>query len=228
MTKKYLLIAGLLAQTLALHAQVDSNIINSIRSEVANNSQMEILGQQLADDIGPRLIGSPGLLKANDWLVNTYKSWGIEARNEKYGTWPGWERGETNIVMTAPRREQLDGIQLAWSPVTPNGKPVEAELILLPLLKDSVALQQWLPKAKGKIVLISQPQISGRPDASWKEFALETDYKNFLDRKAKAAAAWNDGLKAMGTSHNKIQTQLEEAGAIAIASSFWTGGWSSN
>ncbi len=228
MIKKYLLLSGLAIQCFTSNAQIDTNIIHKIRSEVAGNSQMELLAQQLTDDIGPRLIGSPQLLKANDWLVATYAKWGITARNEKYGTWPGWERGTTQIVMTAPRMDQLDGIQLAWSPATPNGKPIEADVIALPLLKDSVALQKWLPDAKGKIVLISQPQLSGRPDASWKEFALEADYKNFLEQKEKAASAWTEGLKKMGTTYNKIQTQLEAAGAAAIVSSYWTGGWSSN
>jgi carboxypeptidase Q len=228
MTKKYLLLSSLLAPTFFATAQIDTNIINSIRNEVANNSQLELLAQQLTDDIGPRLIGSPQMLKANDWLISTYQQWGIPARNEKYGTWPGWERGQTNIVMTSPRMDQLDGIQLAWSPATPQGKPVDAEVIALPLLKDSIALQNWLPNAKGKIVLISQQQISGRPESSWKEYALEGDYKNFIEQKGKAVSAWSNALKAMGTNSNKIQEQLEDAGAAAIVSSLWTGGWGSN
>ncbi|HYH16880.1 MAG TPA: M20/M25/M40 family metallo-hydrolase, partial [Flavisolibacter sp.] len=228
MIKKYVLISCFLTQASFSSAQIDTGIINKIRNEVAVNSQMEMLAQQLTDDIGPRLVGSPQLLKANDWLVDTYKRWGISAHNEKYGTWPGWERGLTHIVMTAPRTDQLEGIQLAWSPATPKGKAMEGDVIALPLLKDSIALQDWLPTVKGKIVLISQPQISGRPESSWKEYALEADYKNFLEQKEKAAKAWSEGLKKMGTTHNKIQTQLEKAGAIAIASSYWTGGWSSN
>jgi carboxypeptidase Q len=228
MIKKYILLSCLATTTVCSHAQIDTGIIRKIENEVAGNSQMELLAQQLTDDIGPRLIGSPQLLKANDWLVNTYKNWGISARNEKYGTWPGWERGTTNIVMTSPRMDQLDGMQLAWSPATPKAKPVEADVVMLPMLKDSLALLEWLPKVKGKIVLISAPQISGRPEASWKEYALEADYKKFLERKEKAANDWSDGLKIMGTSYNKIQTQLEDAGAVALVSSYWTGGWSAN
>lgn len=228
MIKNYLLLGCLVAQPFFSGAQIDTTIIKNMQSEAVNHSQLEMLAQQLMDDIGPRLIGSPQLLKANDWLINTYKSWGIEAHNEKYGTWPGWERGQTNIVMTAPRVDQLDGIQLAWSPETPKGKPIEAEVIALPMLKDSLALQAWLPKAKGKIVLISQPQVSGRPEASWKEYALEADYKHYQEQKEKALNAWSDGLKAMATNTHKIQQQLEAAGAAALVSSFWTGGWSSN
>jgi carboxypeptidase Q len=229
MIKKYLLFAlscSFIAQ--AVQAQIDTQIINNIRNEVAQHTQMELLAQQLVDDIGPRLMGTPQMLKANDWVRNTYQSWGIEAHNEQYGTWQGWERGETYIAMTAPRFDQLDGIQLAWSPPTKKGKPIEAAVIMLPLLKDSVALQQWLPSVKGKIVMIAPPQISGRPESSWKEFALPADYDSFLARKEKAATDWSNALKAMATSHNKIQQQLEEAGAVAILSSYWTGGWSAN
>lgn len=228
MINKYLLVVGLLTPAYFSNAQVDTNIINKIRSEVANNSQMETLAQQLMDDIGPRLIGSPHLLKANDWLVKTYASWGIAAHNEKYGTWPGWERGQTNIVMTSPRVDQLDGIQLAWCPATSQGKPVDAEVIALPMFKDSVAFQNWLPNVRGKIVLTAEPQISGRPESSWKEFAMEADYKNFMIQKEKATNDWWNGMKAMGTGYNKIQKQLEAAGAAGIVASNWTGGWSSN
>jgi carboxypeptidase Q len=228
MKKRTLLLSALLAPACFSYAQVDTNIINKIRSEVASNSQMESLAQQLMDDIGPRLIGTPQLLKANDWLVKTYTSWGIAAHNEKYGTWPGWERGQTNIVMTSPRVDQMDGMQLAWCPATPDGKPVDAEVIALPLFKDSITFQNWLPSAKGKIVLTSQPEISGRPETSWKEFALEADYKNFMERNGKASDEWQDGFKAMGTGFYKIQKQLEAAGAAGIVSSQWTGGWSSN
>ncbi len=52
--------------------------------------------------------------------------------------------------------------------------------------------------------------------------------KTSWNKKKKAANAWADGWKAMGTTAAKIQAQLEDAGAVAIVSSFWTGGWSVN
>ncbi len=229
MKKKILLVT--IAATLAVQAsfsQIDTNIINKIKSEATYHSQLEFLGMQLIDGIGPRLVGSPQMQQANDWVVKTYKSWGIDAHNEQYGTWPGWERGTTQVVMTNPRVAQLSAIQLAWSPATPKDKPIEADVIAMPLLEDSLALEKWLPNAKGKIVLISQPQISGRPESSWKEFALENDYKNFIEQKQKSNDDWNATLKKMSTSLNKIQVQLEAAGAVAIVSSYWTGGWSAN
>ena len=214
--------------TLPAEAQIDTNMISRLQKEATDSRQMEQLGMQLMDDIGPRLMGTPQLVQASNWLVNTYKTWGIEAQSEQYGTWKGWERGETEVVMTAPRKVQLQGMQLAWSPQTPKGKALEAEVIALPLLRDSIARQNWLPSAEGKTGLISKHELPGRPETSWKESALEKDYKNFLDSKQKANDTWNEQLKRMGTNFNKVQQQLEAAGAAAILSSYWTGGWSAN
>ena len=54
-----------------------------------DSSQTWELAQTLMDSIGPRLTGTPLLKRGNDWLVSTYQKWGIEARNEQYGTWAG-------------------------------------------------------------------------------------------------------------------------------------------
>ena len=61
-------------------------IIRKIWTEGMDSSQTYRLAQTLFDSIGPRLTGTPGIKNGNDWLVKTYSSWGIAARNEKYGT----------------------------------------------------------------------------------------------------------------------------------------------
>jgi carboxypeptidase Q len=55
-------------------------------------------------------------------------------------------------------------------------KTVSAEVIILPDLADSVAFQQWLPNVKGKFVMISMCQPTGRPDYNWQEFALKESF----------------------------------------------------
>ena len=56
--------------------------IRQIWAEGMNSSQAYRLAQVLSDSIGPRLTGTPGIKRGNDWLVATYKSWGVDARNE--------------------------------------------------------------------------------------------------------------------------------------------------
>ncbi len=80
--------------------------------------------------IGPRLVGTPQMKQANDWAVAKYNSWGITARNEKWGEWRGWERGVSHIDMVYPRLKSFEGTQLAWNPST-GGKNITAETIII-------------------------------------------------------------------------------------------------
>jgi len=135
-----------------------------------DSSHVQQLSQTLFDSIGPRLTGSPGMVAASDWVIKTYKSWGIEARRENYGTWRGWKRGTSHIDLVQPRTRSLAGTMLAWSPGT-KGAPVTAEAIVLPKFADSTEFVKWLPKAKGKIVLLSPEYPTCRPSEDWIKFA---------------------------------------------------------
>ena len=76
----------------------DAEIIASFVKEATTNSQLQTLGHQLIDFIGPRMVGTPQMQQAHDWAVKTYTDWGITARNENWGQWRGWERGVTTLI----------------------------------------------------------------------------------------------------------------------------------
>ncbi|HEY5545769.1 MAG TPA: peptidase M28, partial [Gemmatimonadaceae bacterium] len=141
-------------------------IIRAIWNEGMDNSQLPRLAQALLDSVGPRLTGTPGIRAGNDWLVKMYGSWGIPARNERYGTWPEWVRGTSHIDLLTPRVRSLEGGLLAWSPGT-GGRDVTGAAIVLPELADSAAFEAWLPQAKGKFVLISFAEPTCRPNEQW-------------------------------------------------------------
>jgi carboxypeptidase Q len=105
--------------------------VDAIIKEATTNSQLEKTGHELMDGVGPRLVGSPQMQQAHDWAVEKYKSWGIPARNEKWGEWRGWERGITHIDMVSPWTKSLAGTQLAWSPNT-KGKTVTGDVVIIP------------------------------------------------------------------------------------------------
>ncbi|MEO6541978.1 MAG: peptidase M28, partial [Ferruginibacter sp.] len=150
----------------------DSLMVASIIKEATENSQLEILADELFNGIGPRLVGSPKMQQAHDWAIAKYSKWGIPARNEKWGEWRSWERGITHIDMLLPWIKTLEGTQLAWSPNT-GGKAIVAELIIIPDLADSMAYVRWMPNVKGKFVMISMKQPTGRPDYNWEEFGTK-------------------------------------------------------
>src|SRR5688500_1689137 len=70
-------------------------ILRRIWSIGMDSSQTWSMAQVLLDSIGPRLTGTPNQKSANEYLLAKYKTWGIDARAEQYGTWRGWRRGVT-------------------------------------------------------------------------------------------------------------------------------------
>lgn len=165
--KKVLLIgAYFLCSTFAISQTVE-DMVNAIEKEGIENSQLEQLAYELMDLNGPRLVGTPEMKSAHDWAVNTYKKWGISAENQQWGTWKGWQRGITHVDMVSPRVASLHATQLAWNPGT-SSKGVTASLITLPSFTDSLSFVKWLPNVKGKIVMVSMLQPTGRPDENWK------------------------------------------------------------
>lgn len=196
-------------------------IVEQIVAEANNNSQLEKLAFELLDVVGPRLVGTPGMTKANEWAVKTFQDWGIEAYNEQFGEWRGWERGISYIDMTYPRLKTLHGTQLAWSPST-KGKAVEAEAIIFPEVKDSLDFQRWLPNAKGKMVMISMYQPSGRTAKNWEEYARPESLEKMKKEKDSLNRAFSANLRRTGFGVNAIPQKLEEAGALGIISSYWS------
>src|SRR5690606_9992631 len=182
------------AQTNSQDQESKDPIVNAIVEEATNNSQLENLAYELLDRIGPRLVGSPNMLKAHEWAVNKYKSWGIDAKNEKWGEWRGWERGITHIDLISPRIKSLEGTQLAWSPSTPK-KGINAEVVLIPEASDATAFQNAVKNVKGKFVMISMNQPTGRPDYNWQLYAKPESLSKMKEEREAETQAWNDRIK---------------------------------
>ncbi len=208
-------------------SQTTEEIVAAIEKEANENSQLEQLAYELMDVNGPRLVGTPQMKTAHDWAVNTYKKWGISAENQHWGTWRGWERGITHVDMVSPRVASLHATQLAWNPSTgKNG--VTANLITLPMVPDSMAFVQWLPSAKGKIVMVSMLQPTGRPDYNWEEFATPESFEKMKTNREELEKKWRENLKNTGYTSRNINEALEKAGAVAIAQSRWSEGFGAN
>ena len=213
--------------SITMYAQDKDPVIENIIKEAKENSQLERLGHELMDVIGPRLVGTPQMKKANDWAVAQYEKWGISAKNEKWGDWRGWERGITHIDMIYPRIETLDGTQLAWNPGT-SKKGITAEMIVLPSVKDSISFQKWLVNVEDKFVMISMNQPTGRPDYNWEEFATDESFKKMKEERESQTKEWRENIKKTGYNRRSIISALENAGAAGLVSSSWSKGFGVN
>jgi carboxypeptidase Q len=199
-------------------------IIEAILQEEKNNSQLKVLAHQLLDSIGPRLVGTPQMESARDWALSKYKSWGIAAEAQNWGVWRGWERGISHIDMISPRVRTLEATQLAWCPSMGN-ETVTAGLVILPDLADSAAYAAWMPSVKGKFVMVSMLQPTGRPDDNWQLFGTAESIAKMKVERSAITDNWNARIRKSGYEARTLHLALEKAGAAGIVSSYWSAGF---
>src|SRR5215831_12135140 len=130
---------------------VDLGIVQKIKTEAFDNSQ--VMGHMfyLTDVYGPRLTNSRGFFAAADWAVRRLEEWGVPAKLEKwtYGG-RGWNIKHFSAHLIEPQYAPLIGFPLAWTTGT-NGT-VTAEVVMASLSNEK-DLQENKGKLKGKIVL---------------------------------------------------------------------------
>ncbi|MCU0453840.1 MAG: M20/M25/M40 family metallo-hydrolase [Bacteroidetes bacterium] len=199
-------------------------IIRAIYAEAMDSSKLEWLAHELLDVIGPRLVGSPSQQKAHDWAVRTFQQWGVSARNEQWGMWRGWERGITHIDLLEPRVRTLEGTMLAWSPGTKKGGVV-ANTVIMSDPVDSIDFRKWLSSVKGKFVLISPPQLTGRPDDNWEKFAVKESFDRLKEQRKKINDEWMARVRKTGFRADTLANLLEQAGAAGVITNRWSMGW---
>ncbi|GAA4311243.1 hypothetical protein GCM10023115_33190 [Pontixanthobacter gangjinensis] len=228
MTNKLLSVLLLLfLSSSILTAQSRQEIVSQIVQEANENSRLKVLAHELLDVVGPRLVGTPQMKNAHDWAVKKYSSWDITARNEQWGKWKGWERGITHVDMISPRIQSLEARQLAWSPST-GKKGITAEVMILPNAKDSLDFIDKLKSVKGKFVMISMPQPTGRPDDNWEEWATEDSFSKMKAERDSLDKKWEERIERTGLDYRELPKALEAAGAEGIISSRWSRGFGVN
>jgi carboxypeptidase Q len=109
--------AQVAAQVAAATERVDMAVVERIRDEGLNRSQIEELARHLTDVIGPRLTGSAAMRQANDWTAAKFEEWGLQhVTVEPWGHFGrGWERVSYYGRMTRPFVQPLIAQPLAWT-----------------------------------------------------------------------------------------------------------------
>lgn len=109
--------------------------------------------EELCDDIGHRLSGSPQLEQAIEWAVKTLEADGHDNVHTEAVEVPHWVRGDESLTMIAPRPMEIAMLGLGGSVGTPSGG-LTAEVVVV---KDEKELESIGDAARGKIVLFNYP-----------------------------------------------------------------------
>ena len=164
MRKIFFILSLLLAYSTIIHAQeVDMQMMQKIKNEEKNNSQITTIAHNITDVCGPRLTNSPGYNCALDWAIQICKSWGLRnAGREAWGEFgKGWQSDEATLALKLPYYENIIAYPIPWCKST--GKSITADLIILNKL-DSTNIDSVGSAIKGKFIFIKQSSLI-MPDA---------------------------------------------------------------
>jgi len=168
---------------------VDLGVVRAIREEGLENSHIEKLGGYLTDVIGPRLTGSPGMMRANEWTAEILTDWGLtNVIVEPWGEFGrGWENVSYSGRITEPYVQVLSGYPVAWTGST-NGTTKGAAVVIE---FESVAdLEQYRGELEGAWILTRKPTVM---EPEWDPSPLREPLEDLLAPPAareRDAEAW--------------------------------------
>jgi hypothetical protein len=133
-------------------AQASATSEGRLIDEIGQHEEMMSNLEQLCDDIGARLTGSPQLHIAQQWAMARLRAYGaVNVHLEAYDMGRPWRRGAARARLLNANGMALDVVQKGWTEGTAG--PVRAEIALLNV-KTLDEFKAAAPALKGKIVLI--------------------------------------------------------------------------
>jgi carboxypeptidase Q len=178
-----------------LLAFAQSDVLDKLRTEAMDHSQVDPVFNTFTVAIGPRLTASPAHKRAAEYARDRLASYGLtNAHLESFKFGRGWSLEKLTIEMIEPRYFPLIGYADAWSPST-NG-----EIIGTPSREPS----------KGAIVMVAPPMTNfvrkDRPQPSDPNYVPMS-----------AAYATSVGQAGRGRGPNPIRQAAEAAGQAGAA-----------
>lgn len=173
--KKMILSSGLLLfffSALLAQEKVDMLMMQKIKDEEKNNSQITMIAHNITDVCGPRLTNSPGYNRALDWVTQTLQLWGLKnAGREAWGEFGrGWSTEGSYLAMKQPYYESIIAYPVAWT----NGtkKTITSDVILIDKL-DSATIDKLGKNVKGKVIM--EKRTDTKLSSAFKAFATRHD-----------------------------------------------------
>jgi hypothetical protein len=128
---------------------------HQLMAEVKDHNELMKNLEYLADQIGPRLTGSPNLDRASHWTEQRFKDYGLENVHLESWTVPhSWARGPATGRMVSPVDHPFTLASAAWAAGTHG--PVRGPVIYMKA-KTEEDLAQYKGKLKGAYLIMSEP-----------------------------------------------------------------------
>lgn len=208
--------------------KVDAAMMQKIRNEGLNHSQVMDIAWHLTDGSGPRVTSSPGFFRAANYAKQMLEKWGVKnVRLEPWGEFgKGWEVEKSYVAMTAPYYKPIIAYPKVW---TSGSNGLQSAEVVLVTAKDSAALEAYRGKLKGKIVILDRSDNymqSFRADAGrYTDVQLDSmanikpsapGGRNFGDTAAMRRR--REEFRNMQSFNNALRNLLKTEGIVAVLS----------
>ena len=136
-----------------VHAQESESveIVDIIKKQGLEESQVMDIASYITDIYGPRLTGSPMLDRATDWAKKELESWGM--KNVILHEWGpfgrGWELTHFELHAESPGYWPVMAYPKAWSPSASGS----GEVVYLDIIEEA-DIEKYRGKLRGKFVLM--------------------------------------------------------------------------
>ena len=168
----------------------------ALREKAFAGSEAARWVQELTDQVGPRLTGSPGDAAAVSWAVAMLKARGFANVRAEKAVSHVWKRGIETGEITAPFSQKLVLTALGGSVPTP-AEGIEAEIVELPTL---AALEAPAANVRGKIVFFDK-RMERTGDGSG--YGSAVDVRSHGPARAAKLGALGVLIRSIGTDHNR-------------------------
>jgi carboxypeptidase Q len=202
------------------------DVIERIKDEGLNRSQVMRTLEYLTDVLGPRLTGSPALKRADNWTRDKLSEWGLtNAHLEPWGPFGrGWTLKHFSAEVVEPQAFPLLAYPRAWSPGL--DAPLTADVVMVDA-KTEEDLQKYKGQLRGKIVLTGterelkprfEPSATRLNEKQLLELANAPD-PALLPRSSARRQLTPEQIAAARFGDRKTQFYYEEGVALLVGSS---------
>jgi hypothetical protein len=216
--RRLLATAALVAATAAPAAAqtgVDTTGAGRLVAEAMDRSEVMQNLRYLSDAIGPRLSGSPAMKRANEWVAERFRAYGLEARLESYAFGTTWQRGPIGVRLLAPFERPVMAWSWAWTEGT-GGKALAGPIVRIDAsTPESLAANR--ARVKGAWVMLSDPAYVWNPDGPPMTAADSAERRAAFERRAAAFRSADTAAAAREARQQFMVDRpflLKQAGAL--------------
>ncbi len=174
----------------------------AIRDKALTDTTAWDVVESLTTEVGPRMVGSPAMVRARDWGVAKLKALGFENIKVERFTTPAWSRGAESAEVVGPWPQKLAILGIGGSSPTPAGG-ITAPIVLFASYQG--LLDAPVGSLSGKIAVVTQAMGRTQDESSYA-------YNGALRRQGPVEAARRGALAYMTRSLSTDDTRLPHTG----------------